>query len=170
VSIGDTITVDKRFGVVSRATARYVVVRSVDGVEAIVPNEIMVTSTVLNHSGVAREVRVGLPLRISYDSDLELAMRVVVEVAAGEPRVLRTPNAPDARVLSFAESGIDLELGIWINDPEKDQGPLKSALYLGIWRAFRENGIKIPFPQREVRLIDGGAAADGRSDEGERPH
>ena len=159
VRIGDTVTVDKRSGVVSKATARYVVVRSPDGVEAIVPNEIMVTTTVLNHSYVSREIRLGFPVQISYESDLDLAMRLMIEVAQGESRVLREPNPPDARVLRFADSGIELELGVWINDPEKDQGPLKSTLYLGIWRAFREHNVKIPYPQQEVRLIDGRAPA-----------
>ncbi len=141
VRIGDMVTVDNRHGIVSKATSRYVVVRSLDGVEAIVPNEIMVTTTVLNHSYTSH-------------SDLDLAMRLMVEVAQGESRVLREPNPPVALVVRFADSGIDLELGVWIRDPESGQGNLRSALYLSIWRAFREHDIKIPYPQREVRLID----------------
>jgi small-conductance mechanosensitive channel len=160
VRIGDMVTVDNRFGVVSKATARYVVVRSLDGVEAIVPNEIMVTTTVLNHSYTTRDIRIGVPVQISYDSDLDLATRLMVEVAQGEPRVLRQPNPPTVLVLRFAESGIDLELAVWINDPENGQGNLRSALYLGIWRSFLEHDIKIPYPQREVRLIDNRSLPD----------
>jgi len=154
VRIGDMVTVDNRHGIVSKATSRYIVVRSLDGVEAIVPNEIMVTTTVLNHSYTSREARLGVPLQIGYDSDLDLAMRLMVEVAQGESRVLREPNPPVAQVVRFADSGIDLELAVWIGDPESGQGNLRSALYLGIWRAFREHNIKIPYPQREVRLVD----------------
>ena len=157
VRIGDMVTVDNRFGIVSKATARYVVVRSLDGVEAIVPNEIMVTTTVLNHSYTSRDIKLGIPLQISYDSDLDLAMRLMTEVALDEPRVLRQTNPPVVLIVRFAESGIDLELAVWINDPENGQGNLKSALYLGIWRAFQANGIKIPYPQHEVRLIDSAA-------------
>jgi len=153
VRIGDMITVDNRFGIVSKATARYVVVRSLDGIEAIVPNETMVTTTVLNHSYTSRDIKLGVPIQISYDSDLDLAMRLMTDVALGEPRVLRQPNPPSVLVLRFAESGIDLELAVWINDPENGQGNLRSALYLAIWRAFRANDIKIPYPQREVRLV-----------------
>jgi small-conductance mechanosensitive channel len=153
VRIGDMITVDNRFGVVSKATARYVVVRSLDGIEAIVPNETMVTTTVLNHSYTSRDVKVGVPIQISYDSDLDRAMRLMTDVALGEPRVLRQPNPPLVLVIRFGENGIDLELAVWINDPENGQSNLKSALYLGIWRAFQANDIKIPHPQREVRLI-----------------
>ncbi len=162
VRIGDMITVDNRFGIVSKATARYVVVRSLDGIEAIVPNETMVTTTVLNHSYSSRDIKLGVPIQISYDSDLDLAMRLITDVALSEARVLRQPNPPLVLVLQFAENGIDLELAVWINDPENGQANLKSALYLGIWQAFRLNNIKIPYPQREVRLIaDSAAPADG---------
>ncbi len=171
VRIGDMITVDNRFGIVSKATARYVVVRSLDGIEAIVPNETMVTTTVLNHSYTSRDIKLGVPIQISYDSDLDLAMRLMTDIALGEPRVLRQPNPPSVLVLRFAESGIDLELAVWINDPENGQSNLKSALYLAIWRAFRANDIKIPYPQREVRLIaDSITPADGASVSSKRSH
>jgi small-conductance mechanosensitive channel len=161
VRIGDMITVDNRFGVVSKATSRYVVVRSLDGIEAIVPNETMVTTTVLNHSYTSRDIKVGVPIQISYDSDLDRAMRIMTEVALGEPRVLRQPNPPLVLVIRFGENGIDLELAVWINDPESGQSNLKSALFLGIWRAFRANDIKIPYPQREIRFV---ADADTQKD------
>ncbi len=90
IRVGDMITVDNRFGVVSKVTARYVVVKSLDGVEAIVPNETLVTTTVLNHSYSSREIKVGVPIQISYDSDLDLAMRLMTEAALSEPRTLRT--------------------------------------------------------------------------------
>ena len=159
IRVGDMITVDNRFGVVSKVTSRYVVVRSLDGVEAIVPNETLVTTTVLNHSYTNREIKVGVPVQVSYDSDLELAMKLMEQVALGEPRTLRRPDtAPLVTVLAFAENGISLELAVWIDDPEKGQGNLKSALNIGIWKAFQANGIKIPFPQREVRLLGAGTA------------
>jgi len=159
VRIGDMITVDNRFGVVTKATARYVVVRSLDGIEAIVPNETLVTTTVLNHSYTSRESRVAVAVQISYDSDLDQALRLMVDLALEQPRVLRVPNPPAANVTRLGESGIELELGFWIADPEKGHGDLRSALNRGIWRAFRAHGIRIPSPQREVRLL---GAADER--------
>ncbi len=158
VRIGDMITVDNRLGIVSKATGRYIVLRGLDGVEAIVPNEIMVTTTVLNHSYTSRDIRLGVPVQVSYDSDLELAMQLMTEAALCEPRVLREPTPPLVLILRFAESGIDLELAVWVGDPENGQGNLRSALYLRIWRAFVERGIKIPYPQREVRLVGAGPA------------
>ena len=159
IRLGDVITVDNRFGVVTKVTSRYVVVRSLDGIEAIVPNETLVVTTVLNHSYTNRDTRVTIALQISYDSDLELAMRLMREVANTQPRVLRTPSAAEVFVVRFADSGIDLELGMWINDPEKGQLGLKSAINMGIWKAFGENGIRIPYPQREIRLIQPPPAA-----------
>jgi len=92
-------------------------------------------------------------VQISYDSDLELAMRLMTELAAREPRVLKGALAPAVNVLQFAENGIDLELAVWLNDPEKGQGNLKTALNIAIWKAFRDNGIRIPYPQREVHIV-----------------
>ena len=153
IRLGDMITVDNRFGVVGKVTSRYVVVRSLDGVEAVVPNETMVTTTVLNHSYTNREIRLGLPVQVSYDSDVERALRLMEEAAHAEPRVLKGPNGPAAFLVRFAESGIDLELGVWINDPENGQLNLRSALNQRILRAFRANGIQMPYPQRDVRIV-----------------
>ena len=153
VRLGDMITVDNRTGIVSVVSSRYVVVRGLDGVEAIVPNEMLITTTVLNHSYTSKDVKVGVAVQISYDSDLELAMRLMTELAAKEPRVLQGALAPVVNVLQFANNGIELELAVWINDPEVGQGNLKTALNIAIWKTFRENGVRIPYPQREVRII-----------------
>jgi small-conductance mechanosensitive channel len=156
IRLGDMITVDSRFGVVSKVTSRYVVVRSLDGIEAIVPNETLVTTTVLNHSYTSREVQLTLPVQISYDSDVDLAMKLLQDVALGEPRVLRGPTtAPAASVVRLAESGIDLGLGFWISDPENGQANLRSALNLAIWKAFQQHGINIPYPRRDIRVLGG---------------
>jgi small-conductance mechanosensitive channel len=110
------------------------------------------TTTVLNHSYSTPDVRVGVALQISYDSDLELAMRLMREAAERHARVLRQANPPVVQVQRFAEHGIELELGVWIKDPASGQGNLRSELYLDIWRAFREHGINLPTPQLRVRV------------------
>jgi small-conductance mechanosensitive channel len=84
----------------------------------------------------------------------------MAQVALSESRTLRAAStAPRVNVLGFADNGIDLELAVWINDPENGQANLKSALNVSIWKAFQANGIKIPFPQREVRLLEAGPAS-----------
>ena len=164
IRMGDMVTVDNRFGVVSQVTSRYVVIRSLDGVEAIVPNETLVTTTVLNHSYSNKEIRMGIPVQVSYDSDVERALGLMEEAALAEPRVLKAPNPPMAFLAGFGDNGIDLELGVWINDPENGQLNLRSAINQSIWRAFGANGIKIPFPQREFRWLNPPPAPAGETD------
>ncbi|MGI8894337.1 MAG: mechanosensitive ion channel family protein [Casimicrobiaceae bacterium] len=153
IRLGDMITVDGRYGVVSRVTARYVVVKSLDGVEAIVPNETLATTTVLNHTYSGREVRVGVSVQVSYDCDVDFALRLMEEAAREDPRIVAEPNPPAAFLVNFADNGINLELGVWLRDPENGQLNLKSALNRRILTAFRANGINIPSPRREVRVI-----------------
>ena len=147
------VTVDGRYGSVSKVTSRYVVVRSLDGVEAIVPNETLVTTTVLNHSYSTRNVRVAVQVQISYDSDVDRALALMEEAGRSHDRVLKAPDPPTAFLASFGDNGIVLELGVWIADPEKGQLNLKSALNREILKAFGASGIRLPFPQRDVRII-----------------
>jgi len=97
-------------------------------------------------------VRITTQVQVAYGSDLERAMAILVAAAQAQPRVLADP-APRAFIVRFADSGIDLELGFWIADPAEGTQQIKSDIHLAIWRGFREAGIEIPFPQREVRLL-----------------
>jgi small-conductance mechanosensitive channel len=160
VKLGDLVTIDNRHGEVTRLTARYVVVRSGDGTEAIIPNESVITSTVLNHSYSDRLARVDLPIQVAYQTDLRLALETLLAIARAMPRVVKSPE-PVALVKNFGESGIDLELMVFINDPEAGRANLKSELSLQIFDAFRAQGIEIPFPQREVRIVGNPLPADG---------
>lgn len=152
---GDSLTVEGRFGTVSRLTARYMVLKGLDGTEAIIPNETLISSTVINHSYSDRRIRIGIPVQIGYQSDLERAMAIMKEAAAGQPRVLADPE-PRVYLKSFGDNGIDLELGLWIDDPEDGQLNLRSDINLEIWRKFQEAGIEIPYPQRDIRIVGGG--------------
>jgi small-conductance mechanosensitive channel len=157
LSIGDIVTVDNRSGQLTRMTARYVVVRSADGTEAIIPNESIIASTVVNHTHSDPKVRVGVPVQVAYGTDLDLATGLMKEAAAAHERVIAEPP-PNVLLTTFADSGINLELGVWIADPQNGTGNLRSDLNFAIWRAFRAHGVEIPFPQREVRLIPPSAA------------
>lgn len=152
IRLGDLVTIDNRYGSVSAITARYVVVKGSDGTEAIIPNETLITSTVLNHSYTSHQVRLAIPLQVAYDTVLEEAMRIMEAAAAQHPRVLGDPP-PRAYLKGFGDNGIDLELGLWIQDPEEGQLNLRSDINLAIWRGFLEAGIEIPSPQREVRIV-----------------
>ena len=154
IRIGDLITADNFYGEVKNITTRYVVVRALDGREAIIPNEMLITTTVLNHSYSNRQIRLPIQVQIAYKNDPEKAMRLMEEVARKHPRVLADPP-PAAFLARFGDSGIDLELGIWIGDPEIGMLNIRSELNLEVWRAFQAAGIEIPYPQREVRVLQG---------------
>ncbi len=156
------ITVDNRFGVVAKVTSRYVVLRGLDGIDAIVPNETLVTTTVLNHSYLEsrdphRRFRAGEPRQRRRI----WRCRLMEEAASREPRVLGAPNAPMAFLVRFADRGIDLELGVWISDPENGQLNLRSALNQTILDAFRANGIRLSSPPRPQPAAPSGARAGG---------
>lgn len=153
VRIGDLMTVADRYGEITQISTRYTVLRSMDGTEAIIPNETMISSVVVNHSFSNRELRIKLPVQIGYDSDVEKAMAIMVEVARAHPRVMRA-HEPQAFLREFADSGINLELSVWINDPEEGQLNLRSALNLEIWKRFQAEGIEIPYPRRDIRILD----------------
>ncbi len=152
VSLGDVVTIGEHSGTLTQMTARYVVVRGLGGLEALIPNETIITSTVVNHSFSDRNIRVALPVQVAYATDLDAARKIMADVATKHPRVLKVPE-PGVLITAFADSGINLELGVWVNDPDQGLAGLRSDLYAEIWRAFREHSIEIPFPQREVRVI-----------------
>lgn len=157
IRIGNVISVDNKRGEVTRITTRYTVLRTQQGIEFLVPNELLVGSVVQNESYSDRAVRIALTVQVGYDSDIDRAMELMVAAALTQSRVLVNP-VPSALLTQFAEFGIDLELGIWIQDPEEGTGMLRSDINREIWRQFRANNISIPFPQREVRILSATAA------------
>jgi small-conductance mechanosensitive channel len=149
---GDVISVGTRYGWVVALHARYVVVRDRDGVETLIPNENLITSEVTNWSYSDRHVRIKIKVQISYNDDPEKAMQLITDAALVSDRILKNP-APQARLIEFGDNGINLELRLWLDDPEEGVGSVKSDVNLAIWRSFKENGITIPFPQRDVHMI-----------------
>lgn len=165
IRIGDRLMVDNRVGYVTRITSRYVVLKSADGSEALVPNDALISNTVINQSYSDKAMWISLPIQVDYGTDLDQALAVLCESAA-HPRV-KTDPAPAAFVTAFADSGINLELGIWVKDPENGFMGLRSEIYLAIWRRFKELGIEIPYPQRDVRIVsDVAVALPGRGEQG----
>ena len=154
VRIGDLVTVDNKYGEVSQINTRYTLLRSLDGTESIVPNEMLISQTVVNHSLSKPSVRVALPVQVSYDTDLEQAEALLLEAAHDQKRVIfdDPENLPRVYLKEFADNGIQLELAVWIRDPSEGQNNLRSDINWAIWRRFKAAGIEIPFPQRVVHL------------------
>ncbi len=154
IRIDDLITVDNKFGQVAQINTRYTLLRAPDGTESIIPNEILITQTVVNHSLSRPDVRVALPIQVAYATDLDQARELMLAAARSHPRViLDAGSAPKVLLREFAADGINLELAVWIHDPEEGQMNLRSDLYWTIWESFKQAGIDIPFPQRVVHLV-----------------
>jgi small-conductance mechanosensitive channel len=143
--------VDNRKGEVTSLTTRYVVLKSDDGTESLIPNDTFITSAVVSQTYSNRRIRLILPFRVSYTSNVELALSIMLDAAQKRPQVLADPE-PVVHLKEFVDSGINLELIIWVEDPEGGVLRLRSNLNLEIWAEFQKNGIEIPFPQCEVRL------------------
>jgi small-conductance mechanosensitive channel len=146
---GTTGTTTEGFGWVQELRGRYVVVRDRDGVETLVPNQHLITNPVINWSYTDPRVRLKLPVRVSYRSDPELALMLLVKATDGHQRVLRDP-LPVSRMMGFNDYGFDLELRFWISDPQEGVNNVRSDVNRSIWRLFKENGITIPVAQREI--------------------
>ncbi|MDO5058956.1 MAG: mechanosensitive ion channel [Neisseria sp.] len=148
---GDRLTVGDFTGYVTKITARFVVLRSASGTEALIPNETFITETVINESYTGTALLQGLDVQVAYQSDIHRAMEIMKEAAAKQERI---EGEPSAFLTGFGESGIDLRLSFWVKDPENGFLGLFSAILLDIWQRFNEEGIEFPYPQREVRILN----------------
>ena len=152
IRIGDLVTVDSRQGTVKAIQTRYTVIRSLDGTETIVPNDAMITQSVINHSFTDRKVLVRVPVTVGYGSDVDVVTAVLVDAVRKQPRALADP-APSAWISALGDNGIEMEAGFWIADPDQGQMALRGAVLREVLEACRAKGIEIPFPKRDVSLV-----------------
>ncbi|HUL19638.1 MAG TPA: mechanosensitive ion channel domain-containing protein [Steroidobacteraceae bacterium] len=141
------------FGWVQELRGRYVVLRDRDGVDTLVPNQNLITSSFINWSYSDQRVRLKLPVMVSYNDDPELALKLLVQATENHPRILHDP-APVSRLISFEANGIALEIRFWIADPVNGVNNVRSDVNRAIWRIFREHGVQMPVPQLEARVHD----------------
>ncbi|WP_420801975.1 mechanosensitive ion channel family protein [Sphingomonas cavernae] len=148
---GDVIVVGDRFGWVNRIGTRAVSVVTRDGKEHLIPNENLMTQEVENWSYSDRNVRIHIPVRVSYHSDQDRALELMLEAARAAPRVLNDPPTV-AWITAFGDSGVEYDIRLWINDPESGVGNVTSDVLTRMWKLFRENDIRLPFPQRDLHI------------------
>ena len=148
---GDVIEVGDSYGKIQSLGARYVSVITRDGFEYLIPNEDLITQQVINWSFSDRLVRLKIGVGVSYDTDIHKAMDLVVQAARGVNRVLDKPE-PMCQLKNFGDSSVDLELYIWIGDPDEGISNVGSTIRLAIWDLFQQHHIKIPFPQRDLHM------------------
>ncbi|MBO6505000.1 MAG: mechanosensitive ion channel [Kordiimonadaceae bacterium] len=151
---GDVIETGGTYGTINRLAARYTSVITRDGTEFLIPNEDMITQPVTNWSHTHRLVRRKIPVQVSYESDVKKAMDLMVQAASEQARTLKVPE-PRTLMKGFGESGVDLELRMWIDDPQHGVSNIASEVMIRIWDLFQENDIEFPYPTRVVHVKNG---------------
>jgi small-conductance mechanosensitive channel len=146
---GDIIEVGGTYGWVSSLGARYVSVETRDSTEFLIPNEDIITHQVINWSHNDDRVRLKVPVRVPHDSDLDQVIALMRE-AAGRPQRILTSPAPNVLIMSFGESAIELEMRFWIADAQRGVHNIKSEVLYEVWRLFRQEGVQIPYPKRDL--------------------
>lgn len=152
---GDVIEVETgdgpTYGEVKTLGSRYVAVRTRAGTETLIPNEVLISNAVTNWSFSDKRVRRSISIGVAYNTDVENAMKLCVEAAARCQRVLKQPK-PMCLLRGFGDSSVDLELRVWLGDPEDGVANISSEILLEVWKSFQEHQIEIPFPQRDLHI------------------
>jgi len=160
---GDVISLGETFGWINSLGARYVSITTRDGREYLIPNEDLITGQVVNWSHSNDFVRLDLHFGTSYADNPHDVRRIAIEAANGVKRVLKE-RATVCHITGFGDSSVDYVLRFWIQDPTEGLTNIRGNVYLALWDAFREHGISIPFPQREVRMLGEPAPAKPATD------
>ena len=150
---GDVISLGDTFGWINSLGARYVSVVTRDGREYLLPNEDLITGQVVNWSHSNDFVRLDINFGTSYTDNPHDVRRIAIEATQGVDRVL-TSRATVCHIVGFGDSSVDYVLRFWIRDPTGGLTNIRGNVFLALWDAFAENDISIPFPQREVKLLD----------------
>ena len=138
-------------GFVRKASARFTLVETFDGREIMIPNEDFITNRVTNWTYSSPHGRVEIPIGVAYGSDLELVMEILLEAATEHPDCVETPE-PACYLREFGDSSVNFILHFWIGDVTKGRWRPQSEVMMSIWRKFKEQGVEIPFPQRDLHL------------------
>ncbi len=146
---GDTISLGDTFGWIRELRARFVSVVTRDGKEYLIPNEDFITQQVVNWSFTDKLIRLDVPFGVSYDSDPHQVTRLAIEACSS---VERMPNGkpPVCWMTEFGDSSLNFVLRFWILDPQNGLTNIRGRVLLALWDSFKENGVDIPFPHREV--------------------
>lgn len=150
IKVGDRISVGDTEGDVTAINLRSTTVRSIKNISIIVPNSEFISKNVINWSHGEKRVRIDIEVGVSYDSDLDVVLRCLREVAEECDGVLKEPK-PDVLLDGFGDSAWNMRLRCWLADP-KGRPVVRSEINCAIVRKFRENGVEIPFPQRDLHM------------------
>lgn len=154
IAIGDRVEVGGTFGRVTEINLRSTTIVTGDNICIIVPNSNLITGTVVNWSHGDPTVRTRLPIGVAYGTDVEKLRQLLLDVAAADPDILKTPE-PDVLFVGYGDSSINFELAVWSSMTADRPLGFKSRIYYSIHKALESNKIEIPFPQRDLHLRSG---------------
>ena len=155
---GDTISLGDTFGWIRELRARFVSVITRDGREFLIPNEDFVTQQVINWSFSDRMVRLDVPFGVSYNSDPHVVSDLAINAALSVERIDGS-RKPVCWLTAFGDSSLDFVLRFWIQDPQQGLTNIRGKVLLALWDAFKQNGIEIPYPHRQVIFSDSAGAS-----------
>jgi small-conductance mechanosensitive channel len=153
VKPGDLVTIGDSSGRISAMKTRYISVAAGDGREFLIPNEDLVTQKVVNWTYTDKNTLVKIAFGTNYDADPRLVCKLAIETAAAAPRALKN-KPPNCILVEFAEAGMKFSLTFWIADPD-GMDNVKSDVMLALWDVFKREGIRVPYPVRELRIRGG---------------
>jgi small-conductance mechanosensitive channel len=153
VKPGDLVTIGDSSGRISAMKTRYISVAAGDGREFLIPNEDLVTQKVVNWTYTDKNTLVKVSFGTNYDADPRLVCKLAIEIAAAAPRAIKS-RPPNCILTEFAEAGMKFSLTFWIADPD-GMDNVKSDVMLALWDAFKREGIRVPYPVREIRVRGG---------------
>lgn len=151
IAVNDGIT--NTVGQVKKIGIRAVSVTTRDKKEYLIPNENLMINQVENWSYSSRDVRIQVPVGVAYTCDIVMAEKLMLEAARDTPRVLDSPR-PVVWLDSYGENAIEFIIHCWINDPEQGIGNVRSDVLKRLWALFQQNGVDVPFAQRDINLKD----------------
>ena len=150
IKVGDILVLGEDWGVVKNIGLRSTVVETFDQSEIIVPNSQIISEKVTNWTLSTSISRVVIPVGVAYGSDVPRVLRILMDAAENHPLTLPDPK-PSAIFMGFGNSSLDFELRLWIGDVAQRLN-VKSEMLQTIDSCFREEGVEIPFPQRDLHL------------------
>lgn len=153
LEIGDMIEVGQHYGEVTRINTRYSILRGLDGVESVIPNEMLVSGAVKNYSLTDRNIWIYVDVTVSYQTDVEPLLKLLEDVVSKVPRV-SSISSPSAYLFNFGADGLELRIGYYISDPENGSWTVRSNVNRAIWKTLQEHQVEIPYPQRVIRFLN----------------
>jgi small-conductance mechanosensitive channel len=160
IAIGDHVELeDGRSGTLRELNMRFGVLETYDGKDIVVPNEQFITTSYTNWTHKNIKQRYPLEFQVAYSTDLDLLFENIRQLCADHPKVisgddLPIEERPDAEIAGFGDNGIDILVEFWMEGVDDGPNRVGADLLHAIWRSIQENGMEIPYPQREVRILN----------------